>query len=74
MKTTNEQIRPITQNSSTYHRLTNNTNNNALTQHVLRIIIIMAQELSHSGVFAPRNIRSPEPGSSSFYSILFLHT
>jgi len=37
MKTTNEQIRPITQNSSTYHRLTNNTNNNALTQHVLRI-------------------------------------
>jgi len=25
MKTTNEQIRPITQNSSTYHRLTNNT-------------------------------------------------
>ena len=35
MKTTNEQIRPVTQNSSTYHRLTNNTNNNALTQHVL---------------------------------------
>jgi len=38
MKTTNEQIRPITQNSSTYLRLTNNTNYNALTQHVQRTI------------------------------------